>query len=114
MRDGKLIAPAAWLAGAGLVDAALADATFYSDSINDLPLLEAVGLPVAVDPDPRLAPKRRGAAGRCSPRLIARAARAGQDAARQTSDAPLASSSIQIARAAWRGGKRRCRWLPMK
>ena len=32
----------------------LADATFYSDSINDLPLLEAVGAPVAVDPDPRL------------------------------------------------------------
>jgi HAD superfamily hydrolase (TIGR01490 family) len=54
MRDGKLIRLAAWLAGEGLVDAALADATFYSDSINDLPLLEAVGLPVAVDPDPRL------------------------------------------------------------
>ena len=54
MRDGKLIRLAAWLAGEGLVDEALADATFYSDSINDLPLLEAVGLPVAVDPDPRL------------------------------------------------------------
>lgn len=27
----------------------------YSDSINDLPLLEAVNEPVAVDPDPRLA-----------------------------------------------------------
>jgi HAD superfamily hydrolase (TIGR01490 family) len=54
MRDGKLIRLAAWLAGEGLVDAALADATFYSDSINDLPLLDAVGLPVAVDPDPRL------------------------------------------------------------
>jgi phosphoserine phosphatase len=27
---------------------------FYSDSINDLPLLERVMHPVAVDPDPRL------------------------------------------------------------
>lgn len=27
---------------------------FYSDSINDLPLLELVTVPVAVDPDPRL------------------------------------------------------------
>jgi HAD superfamily hydrolase (TIGR01490 family) len=32
----------------------LRDATFYSDSISDLPLLEAVGTPVAVNPDPRL------------------------------------------------------------
>jgi HAD superfamily phosphoserine phosphatase-like hydrolase len=28
--------------------------TAYSDSINDLPLLEAVNCPVAVDPDPAL------------------------------------------------------------
>ncbi|MFP4374674.1 MAG: HAD family hydrolase [Spirochaetaceae bacterium] len=28
--------------------------TFYSDSINDLPLLEAVGTPIAVNPDRRL------------------------------------------------------------
>lgn len=27
---------------------------FYSDSVNDLPLLEAVGHPIAVDPDPVL------------------------------------------------------------
>jgi len=32
----------------------LDDAWFYSDSINDLPLLEAVARPVAVDPDERL------------------------------------------------------------
>ena len=32
----------------------LADAWFYSDSANDLPLLHAVGHPVAVDPDERL------------------------------------------------------------
>ena len=33
---------------------ALAESRFYSDSHNDLPLLEAVQHPVAVDPDPRL------------------------------------------------------------
>ena len=40
----------------------LEDATFYSDSLTDLPLLEAVGTPVAVNPDPRLArvARRRG------------------------------------------------------
>jgi len=40
----------------------LDDATFYSDSITDLPLLERVGTPVAVNPDARLkrlAGKRR-------------------------------------------------------
>lgn len=35
--------------------AALEDAWFYSDSFTDLPLLAAVGHPVAVNPDPRLA-----------------------------------------------------------
>ena len=41
---------------------AFEDATFYSDSITDLPLLEAVGEPVVVNPDPRLRSwrKRRG------------------------------------------------------
>jgi phosphoserine phosphatase len=29
-------------------------AVFYTDSITDLPLLEAVGRPVAVNPDARL------------------------------------------------------------
>ena len=40
----------------------LADAVFYTDSISDLPMLEAVGRPVAVHPDPRLrrAAKQRG------------------------------------------------------
>lgn len=32
----------------------LEDATFYTDSISDLPLLERVAEPVAVNPDPRL------------------------------------------------------------
>ena len=34
----------------------LAQAYFYSDSLSDLPLLEAVGHPVIVNPDPRLKP----------------------------------------------------------
>jgi HAD superfamily hydrolase (TIGR01490 family) len=33
----------------------LEDATFYTDSYSDLPVLEMVGRPVAVHPDPRLA-----------------------------------------------------------
>lgn len=33
---------------------ALADCTFYTDSASDLPMLEAVGHPVPVNPDPRL------------------------------------------------------------
>ncbi|WP_437830493.1 HAD family hydrolase [Sorangium sp. So ce1153] len=40
----------------------LEDATFYTDSISDLPLLELVAVPVAVNPDPRLrrVAERRG------------------------------------------------------
>jgi HAD superfamily hydrolase (TIGR01490 family) len=40
----------------------LEHAVFYTDSITDLPLLEAVGQPVAVNPDPRLrrVARRRG------------------------------------------------------
>ena len=59
MRDGKVQRLNTWLADSGLGEAArtaaLADAHFYSDSINDLPLLRAVGHPVVVDPDARLA-----------------------------------------------------------
>jgi HAD superfamily hydrolase (TIGR01490 family) len=39
---------------AGVHGVSLADSTFYSDSITDLPLLERVGRPVAINPDPRL------------------------------------------------------------
>jgi len=55
MREGKISWLDQWLSGR---DASLADfpeTWFYSDSINDLPLLERVTHPVAVDPDPRLA-----------------------------------------------------------
>jgi HAD superfamily hydrolase (TIGR01490 family) len=40
----------------------LAEATFYSDSFTDVPLLEAVAEPVVVNPDPRLdrLAKKRG------------------------------------------------------
>ena len=54
MREGKVERLAAWLAAHGLDSALLATATFYSDSINDLPLLRAVGTPVVVDPDAQL------------------------------------------------------------
>jgi HAD superfamily hydrolase (TIGR01490 family) len=40
---------------------ALEDCAFYTDSASDLPVLEAVGRPVAVNPDPRL---RRAARAR--------------------------------------------------
>jgi HAD superfamily hydrolase (TIGR01490 family) len=54
MREGKVVRLHAFLAERGL---ALADlhATAYSDSMNDLPLLQAVDAAVAVHPDPRLA-----------------------------------------------------------
>jgi len=44
------------------VGARLEDTAFYTDSITDLPLLEAVGHPVVVNPDARLrrAARRRG------------------------------------------------------
>ena len=32
----------------------LSESCFYTDSLSDLPMLEAVGRPVAVHPDPRL------------------------------------------------------------
>lgn len=48
---GKVIRLEAWRRERGLD---LAGSTFYSDSRNDLPLLERVERPVAVDPDPAL------------------------------------------------------------
>lgn len=51
-REGKVERLLDWLAGNG---AGLDGSAFYSDSHNDLPLLERVEQPVAVDPDPILA-----------------------------------------------------------
>lgn len=50
-QQGKVTRLQQWLEGKQ-VD--LTKTWFYSDSINDLPLLEQVGRPVAVDPDARL------------------------------------------------------------
>ena len=54
MREGKPERLRKWLDARGLPAAMLAEAAAYSDSINDLPLLQSVGSPVAVDPDARL------------------------------------------------------------
>ena len=62
MREGKVERLGSWLTERSLPPSLLADATFYSDSANDLPLLRAVGRAIAVDPDPRLSEEaaRRG------------------------------------------------------
>lgn len=51
-RDGKVTRLAEWMAPRGFN---LEGSSFYSDSHNDLPLLEQVTYPVAVDPDETLA-----------------------------------------------------------
>jgi len=53
-REGKVRRLEEWLAGRGTSWAEVAESWFYSDSLNDLPLLERVRHPVAVDPDPSL------------------------------------------------------------
>jgi HAD superfamily hydrolase (TIGR01490 family) len=50
-KEGKVIALNAWLEA---YEHELEDSFFYSDSINDLPLLELVSIPVAVNPDDEL------------------------------------------------------------
>jgi HAD superfamily hydrolase (TIGR01490 family) len=50
-REGKVQRLEAWL---GQTGQDLVGSTFYSDSHNDIPLLERVDHPVAVDPDPQL------------------------------------------------------------
>lgn len=58
-QQGKVTRLASWLADSG---ESLKGSYFYSDSFNDIPLLEKVDHPVAVDPDDRLAEyaKERG------------------------------------------------------
>ncbi len=53
-RDGKVTRVQGWLAGRGQSVEDFPQRWFYSDSANDLPLLERVSHPVAVDPDERL------------------------------------------------------------
>jgi HAD superfamily hydrolase (TIGR01490 family) len=53
MREGKVLRVEQWLAGRGLAWLDV-ETTFYSDSTNDLPLLERVDHPIATNPDARL------------------------------------------------------------
>lgn len=53
MREGKVLRMQQWLAQRGL-DWDVVESTFYSDSMNDVPLLEKVDHPVATNPDARL------------------------------------------------------------
>ena len=53
-REHKIAHVQAWLARRGASWADVERSWFYSDSINDLSLLEAVTDPVVVDPDPAL------------------------------------------------------------
>jgi HAD superfamily hydrolase (TIGR01490 family) len=58
-REGKVARLGQWLDAQGQRLADFEQSTFYSDSHNDLPLLERVTRPVAVDPDEALAAEAR-------------------------------------------------------
>lgn len=58
-QEGKIERLRHWLRDRNEPEEAIAAASFYSDSRNDIPLLEAVGHPVAVDADPALASHAR-------------------------------------------------------
>jgi HAD superfamily hydrolase (TIGR01490 family) len=53
-REGKVSRVMAWLAEHGLAMDDFSSTHFYSDSTNDLPLLERVSRPVATNPGPEL------------------------------------------------------------
>lgn len=53
-QGGKAMRVTQWLKAQGLEWGDLQASTFYSDSINDLPLLEKVQKPVATNPDDKL------------------------------------------------------------
>ncbi|WP_019594726.1 HAD family phosphatase [Thioalkalivibrio sp. ALM2T] len=53
-QEGKIERLRQYLADHPDPEDSIAQASFYSDSRNDIPLLERVGHPVAVDPDPTL------------------------------------------------------------
>jgi HAD superfamily hydrolase (TIGR01490 family) len=53
-REGKVERLQQWLAQRGASLETIEESWFYSDSLNDLPLLERVTHPVAVDPDATL------------------------------------------------------------
>ena len=70
MREGKVQRLLEWLGAQHLDVQVFRTATFYSDSINDLPLLQAVGNPQVVDPDPHL--RAHASAARWPIRALAR------------------------------------------
>jgi HAD superfamily hydrolase (TIGR01490 family) len=53
-REGKITRVEQWLAALGKTWDDVRSSTFYSDSMNDLPLLEKVDTPVATNPDDTL------------------------------------------------------------
>jgi HAD superfamily hydrolase (TIGR01490 family) len=53
-KAGKIERVESWLESMGLWWSSFEQSWFYSDSLNDLPLLSKVDHPVAVDPDPTL------------------------------------------------------------
>lgn len=53
-REGKVVRMENWLAERGWNWSSFGETWFYSDSLNDLPLLSKVSHPVAVDPDATL------------------------------------------------------------
>lgn len=53
-QEGKIERTESWLESIGLHWGSFERSWFYSDSRNDLPLLEKVSHPIAVDPDPVL------------------------------------------------------------
>jgi HAD superfamily hydrolase (TIGR01490 family) len=53
-KEGKVVRVRDWLAGMDLALADFSETFFYSDSVNDIPLLEAVNRPVATNPSPVL------------------------------------------------------------
>lgn len=53
-KEGKVIRVNAWLDSLGLALDAFEQSYFYSDSMNDLPLLEVVTHPVVTNPSPNL------------------------------------------------------------
>ena len=53
-REGKITCLEQWLNTQGKRIAGFVQSSFYSDSQNDIALLERVTVPVAVDPDPTL------------------------------------------------------------
>lgn len=59
MREGKVARLEAWLAERGAKLGDFRQSWFYSDSVNDLPLLTRVTHPVAVNADPALAAHAR-------------------------------------------------------